>query len=290
MMMPKSDSGRRLLVLGSTGMLGQELTIRAIRLGFQVKGIARQGADYNLDITDDQALFHVLNELNPDIIINTIAIVDLAFCEENKARAYLVNTRVSGVLVDYATQRNAYLIQISTDHYYTGDKNRKHNEDDKITLVNEYARTKFLAEALCSLHDKSLIIRTNIVGYRSRPGSPTFLEWIVDALSQKKHMVLFDDYYCSTISVAQCSRILFDLINLNASGVINIGSRDVFSKKDFIEAFAKKKKYVIQDYEIGSVRQLKGVKRAESLGLDVSRAEAVLGYRMPEFIEVIEVV
>jgi dTDP-4-dehydrorhamnose reductase len=275
------------LLIGSTGMLGKAFREAATDRGNEIIGIARSGADINIDISDAHSLLNTLESVKPDIIINTVAIVSLEYCENHPSEAYLINTRPSAILAEYCRRNGVYLIHISTDHFFSGDKRAKHDEKSAVTLMNEYARTKYLAEKLVETYPDSLIIRTNIVGFKSSERSQSFVEWIIESLESGKSITLFDDYYTSSIDVCTLSRIILDLSAIGAKGLLNVGSRDVSSKKEFILQFASQFGYDISHTKTGTVKDLAGIQRCESLGLDVSNVEDIIGYRMPLLDEVI---
>ncbi|MBX9830427.1 sugar nucleotide-binding protein [Candidatus Babeliales bacterium] len=274
----------RLLVLGSTGMLGQALMKEAKVRNIEALGMADMGqADVLFDICNDAQLIKLIHDYQPTTIINTVAMVNLGVCEQDPGLAYRVNTRPAGILANMCRNYAIRLIHISTDHYYTGGADCKHNENGKISLLNEYARTKYLAECLALTYDNALVVRTNIVGFRQQPNSPTFVEWALKIIENDEPCVLFDDFYTSSIDVTQFSKALFDLLNKNTSGVINLACRDVSSKKDFILGLSSGLGKSLTKANSGSVikSSYQGVVRAESLGLDVGRAEAILGYQLP---------
>jgi len=275
------------LLIGSTGMLGKAFRKAVMDEGNEIIGIARSGADINIDISNADDLRKTLVEVKPDIIVNTAAIVSLEFCENHPSEAYLINTRPSAILAEYCRKKGVYLIHISTDHFYSGDERAKHNEKSAVTLMNEYARTKYLAEKLVETHSDSLIIRTNIVGFKVSTKAQSFIEWIIDSLKSGKSLTMFEDYFTSSIDVCTLSRVILDLSNLRVKGLINVGSRDVSSKKEFILQFASQFGYDISQAKTGTVKDLTGIQRGESLGLDVSNAERLLGYKMPVMDEVI---
>jgi dTDP-4-dehydrorhamnose reductase len=278
----------KVLLFGATGMLGKALYGTAKSRNHSITGVARSGTDSAVDIRNEGELRKLIANQEPDIIINTVAITNLDYCERNPQEAYLINTRPLSFLADLAKEYGIYLIQISTDHFYTGDGPESHDENCPVTLVNEYARTKFLAECLTRTYEKSLVVRTNIVGFRGINENPTFIEWCINMLINKTPAVLFDDFYTSSIDVRTFSEILFDIADKKITGLLNVSSRDVTSKKLFIEALAIGLNLDTSHTTSGSVHGLKGVRRAESLGLDVNKAEAILGYRMPGLREVIE--
>lgn len=277
----------KVLVIGSTGMLGQALICEMKKRGIDVIGIARSGADISCDIVDDRTLSNIILSIKPQIIINSAAIVSLAKCEERPDHAYLINARSASIIAEISLKTGIYFIQISTDHYYTGDCNIKHTEEHPIRLINEYARTKYTAERFALTNPNALVIRTNIVGFRNKIETATFVEWAIQNIENNSPMTLFDDYFISSINVTQFSSALLDIIEINHTGVLNVASREVFSKKTFICALANKMGYSLTNVKIGSVFDAGNASRAESLGLDVGKAETILGYELPTLDEVI---
>lgn len=278
----------KILLLGSTGLLGQALNKEAKKRNLNIVGVAHSNADYNLDITNDKELSLLIKEQSPDIIINTCAIVNHKLCDEDTKLAYDVNARPSAILSNLADEMGFYYIFISTDGYYNGDKDKKHSVNDKIWLLNEYARTKYAGECLTLTNKNALVIRTNIIGFKGRENQPTFLEWVINSLKEQAEMTLFDDYFTSSITVTQFSKALFDLIEKKPAGVLNLASSQVSSKKEFIEEVAKELNFSLSNAKTGSVSSLTTSRRADSLGLDVSETEKLLGYNLPNLKAVVE--
>ena len=272
----------KVLLLGSTGMLGQAIRKNFSIAGITVYGVATKSADYNFDLTNKKMLSKCFSEIKPDIMINAAANIDLNFCEENPQMAYMINSHLVGNLVEQCLLYNTYMIHISTDHYYVGDGRKKHKETDGICLVNEYARTKYLGECLALLSDNALVVRTNIVGYRGNKSKLTFFEWVIQSLLEKHKLTLFNDFYTSSMTVNQLAQVLLDVIPIHPTGIVNIASSEVMSKKEFILGIAEYLNFH-PHYIQGSVHDIIGVHRADSLGLDVSLAEELLGYELPDF-------
>lgn len=282
--MPKTDS---VLLIGATGLLGKAL-IRELRSrDIPVVGVARSEADLCLDIQNDQALKEAIHGQKFSVMINACAIVNHQLCESDPGLAYRVNARPCTLLADLARETGAYYIFVSTDGFYHGHGRNKHTEQDNIVLLNEYARTKYCGERLTLLNSQSLVVRTNIVGFSGRPSQPTFVEWILQSIASNSFMTLFEDYYTSSLTVAHFSKALCDLLGARPSGVLNLASSEVSSKAEFIKKFLEVFGLSYSHFRTGSVNELKGAKRADSLGLDVTRAQNLLGYRLPNLDEVI---
>ena len=280
-----SVSPQRILLLGATGLLGQALVHEAQVRGVAVIGIARRGCEHSLDLADGRQILELMELTAPDIVINAAGLTNLDTCEQAPAQAYAVNARAVSLVAESCRRLGCRLIQVSTDHYYTGDCDGVHDEEAQINLVNEYARTKFAGEAFALTVPDALVIRTNITGRRDW-AEPTFFEWAVNSLHSRAPLSLFDDYFTSTIDVASLGRAIFDLADARASGVINVASRQVASKREFVEAIARALCIDLDWATTTSVAKL-AVPRAESAGLAVSRAEAILGYALPDLSAVV---
>ncbi len=277
-------------LLGSTGLLGRSIskTFSACDT-IQLFEVSRENKNYSLDITDDKALIEFFEKHTFDIVINTVAIVNHELCEQNIELAYRVNARPSSILAYLSKKYNFKYIYISTDAYFNNDTNKKHDENAKVCLLNEYARTKYAGELFALTNPQSLAIRTNIVGFKGQKNNPTFVEWVIQTLKNQEEVTLFDDYFTSSISVFQFSQILLDILSHNICGVLNIASSEVFSKKDFIEKLAKEFNFSLSSTKTGKVSSISSSfsQRGNSLGLDVQKAENILKYSLPNLNSVI---
>lgn len=268
------------MIIGGTGLLGQALTAEARRRAMHPVTVARRGADLDIDIADAEALRAAIAMEHPGIVVNAAAVTDLNVCESDPGGAYVVNARAPAVIAEACRAIGARFVQISTDHFYTGDGAAAHGEDAPVRLVNDYARTKFAGEASALAWPETLAVRTNFTGVRGWPDRPTFLEWAMTALETRSEMSLFEDYHTSTIDAGSLARAIFDLVEQGAIGVLNVASREVASKHAFVGRLAEEAGIDLDWATAGSVRSL-ATPRAESAGLDVSKAERSLGYQLP---------
>lgn len=278
----------KVLLFGSTGMLGQALVIELKKRNVTLYTASRENADFKVDFANKDSIETVLYKVKPDVIINTVANVNLQECENNPSIAYMINARAVSILAEYSLQHSTYLIQISTDHYYLNDHTKLHDELYPVRLVNEYARTKYAGECFALSSPKSLVIRTNIVGYRNKTNQPTFVEWVIKSLTNKESIILFNDFYTSSISVTQLSVILYDLLMKNVYGIFNIASKNVFTKQQFVQALSEKFDLDMSNSNTGSIHKNTQLIRADSLGLNVEKVEHVLGYEMPNLEQVVQ--
>jgi dTDP-4-dehydrorhamnose reductase len=274
-----------LLVFGATGLLGQAIVAEAKRRGVQALGAARKGADFDVDLTNMVQVAELFALVSPTRVINAAANTNLDSCEQDPGGTYLINALAVALIAEQCRTSGASLVHVSTDHFFTGDGPRAHAEDSAVTLVNEYARSKYAGEGFSRNLPGSLVIRTNITGFRGWVGQPTFAEWAVDAILNRRPLKLFDDFYTSTIDADSFSRHLFNLFDTGAVGVINLASSTVSSKSEFVRELAAAFGIRLDWATVASVRDMPTA-RAESAGLDVSKAERLLGYPLPTLREV----
>lgn len=226
------------LIIGSQGMLGKML-VKEFSKCFLVKTVARNGADINIDLASNlDTLKNHINSQNYDVIINAAAIVNLEYCENHPDYAYLINTRLPALLSEWSEGISAYFIHISTDHYFA-DKEKYHKENAEVKILNEYARTKYLAERLVLLNKEALVIRTNLVGFRNQKDRKTFVEWVIDEIRQNSNINGFTNVYTSSLDVKSFAVLLRDIIsNKRLMGLYNIASQTCISKYEFIYKLA----------------------------------------------------
>jgi len=273
----------RILILGGTGLLGRALCAEAKRRGHEPHSAARSNADYTLELCEEDSLASVLAKAKPDMVINAAALVDLAACEADPVRADHINARPARVLARWSHKSAKPFVHISTDHFFDGDGNAKHDEQAALVLCNAYARSKYAGEQHALAAPLALIVRTSIAGFH--PDRRGFAQWALDSLQNHKSLTLFGDFYGSIIDTPTFSTALFNLIEQKQTGLINLASRDVSSKKEFILGMAAAAGIKADGAKTGSVSALVP-RRARSLGLDVKLAEQKLGYALPGRAEV----
>ena len=273
------------LLLGNTGLLGQAMAKELRGRNIRVHEAARRGSASHLNVEDLPSLSALLAEASPDIVINCVALVDIDACERDPGRAWRVNGRPLAVLADWAATHDRPLLHVSTDQYFLRGGNHPHDEAAPVTLINEYARTKFAGEALALTAPQALVLRTAIVGIRKWP-MRTFAEWAIDVAEKDQAVQLFADAFTSAIDVATFAKASLDLLDGGARGLFNLASREVYSKERFVHEIAAQMGRRLSNATTGSVSVLP-TRRANCLGLNVRRAQQRLDYELPDLHQVI---
>ena len=275
------------LVIGGYGLVGSYMTRALKKHGYLPVRASRNSKEFPIDISqaNGTSVEQALQSIRPSLVVNCAAIVDISACEKNPRIARSVNTDGARNVADACEAQGCTLIHISTDHYYTSGGDRLHNETDSIDLVNEYSKSKREGEIAVLETTEALVVRTNTTGFRYTPGSMTFIEWLLENITQDKEASLFRDYFTSTIDCHSLAHACLELVQRGGRGIFNVGSRSCCSKYEFARIFATALGVDSMNMSPGSVNSL-GTRRAASLGLDCGKVEDFLGRKMPTHQEV----
>ncbi len=154
-----------ILVTGANGQLGTALRevpkVQGDRWVFtdvtQLPGVET----VFLDITDRDAVRIVCDSEQVDVIVNCAAYTNVDKAEDDQSTADLLNRQAPANLAAAAAERNAFLIHISTDYVFRGDKSVPYAETDETDPTGVYGVTKLAGErAVLESGCKHLIFRT----------------------------------------------------------------------------------------------------------------------------------
>jgi len=133
----------RILLLGKTGQVGQELATLLDGMG-QLTSLDRQ----HLDLSHPDEICRVIRSVGPDLIVNAAAYTAVDRAESDEPAARAVNAVAPGIMADEAKQLGALLVHYSTDYVFDGAKRTPYDEEDPPNPINAYGRTKLEGEQL----------------------------------------------------------------------------------------------------------------------------------------------
>ena len=146
-----------ILLTGSHGQLGWEVARRAAAAGFSCHGVDRE----DLDITDRDAVFRLVAELRPAVIVNAAAYTAVDKAESDEAAAFAVNRDGPAHLAEACAAAGIPLIHVSTDYIFDGSKADPYSEDDPVAPLGVYGVSKLAGEeAVRRLCPQHIILRT----------------------------------------------------------------------------------------------------------------------------------
>ena len=167
--------GEKIVIIGKTGLLAKSMINYLKSFKQNIVIFSPNYGPHKIDITNKELLINSLNKVEPDLIINCSGNVNLEFCEKYPEKAWNVNTIAVGHIISWIKDRKCKYIGISTDQLYNQNNSA---ENAEIFIKNQYAASKYCAENLALSYKNSLIIRTNIIGFRGQKNL-TFFEYKV---------------------------------------------------------------------------------------------------------------
>lgn len=176
----------KILSFAKNGQLGWELQRTLAPLG---KVIA---LDYpEVDFTHPESLRALVEQTNPDIIVNPAAYTAVDRAESEPETAYLVNSQSVAVLAQEAAKRRVPFIHYSTDYVFDGTKGNPYIESDETNPLNVYGHSKLEGEqAVLEAGGVGIILRTSWV-YSLRQGG--FVSKVLQWARQQETMCIVDD-------------------------------------------------------------------------------------------------
>ena len=154
----------KILLFGRDGQLGTHLNeiLVAESLSDNVELSAYALEDLDLSHLDE--LRDVINEEQPDLIINAAAYTAVDKAEADADLAAMVNAKAPEVMAKAAAALNAGIIHYSTDYVFDGTAKQPYSEVDQPHPESVYGQTKLDGEKAVLAHCKnSLVLRTSWV-------------------------------------------------------------------------------------------------------------------------------
>ena len=116
----------------------------------------------SLDITDTEAVRNMVQNFQPDAIVNAAAFTAVDKAEAHVGTAFAVNATAVHNLASAARACQARFIHISTDYVFDGTNKTPYKEQDYTNPQSVYGRTKVSGELLAlAANPDSVIIRTS---------------------------------------------------------------------------------------------------------------------------------
>ena len=159
----------KIMVLGAGGQLGKTFVDKLQKLEYNF--IAPQESES--DITQQQKIASLINEEQPDTIINCAAYNAVDVAEKNSKIAYLVNSEAIGNLAAVCFEKNIKLVHYSSDYIFDGTKDGFYSEEDPPNPLNVYGKSKLEGEMQLRQNTRTyLLFRLSwVIG----PGEQNFL-------------------------------------------------------------------------------------------------------------------
>ena len=261
---------KKVLVLGSTGMLGHIVhyfldstnKYDLYNLSFRNKLNSKTIIE---DVSDQEKLSNLINEISPDVIINCIGIL-IKGSNENIKNAIYLNGYFPHWLKGVCKEINCKLIHISTDCVFSG-KNGGNDENSIKDAIDDYGKTKSLGEFDSFNH---LCLRTSIIGPELKQNGEGLMHWL---FNQQGKINGFKNVFWSGVTTLELAKAIHFSIENNISGLWNVTNEEAISKFDLLKTIIK----------IFSIKKLKLEPNTDKLSDKSLKSIRGIEYKVPSY-------
>lgn len=211
----------KILLLGQDGQVGWELK-RSLQCLGEIVALGRQGQGVLVgDLADLPGLQRTLEMVKPDFIVNAAAYTAVDKAEAEQALAFCINAEAVGVLAEYAASSGCWLIHYSTDYVFPGEGCAPWVEQDTVSPLNVYGRSKLEGErAIQHSGCNHLIFRTSWV-YGTRGNN--FAKVMLRLASERQKLQVVSDQVGAPTGAELIADVTAHALKAAASGDIDSG-------------------------------------------------------------------
>lgn len=243
----------RVAITGAAGLFGCGL-VNVFGKAHEIFPLTRSDAD----ITRSEEIRAAFAHIKPDVVVHPAGIPDLDICEDDPAKAFLVNYHGTRYVVEAAREAGASVAYISTDAVFDGKKTEPYTETDATIPPTVYGRTKLRGEQVVKLLPAHWIFRVSVL---FGPGKSNFVDKGLRKLTAgESYSVASDQIGSATYTVDAAAKIM-EVVEARRYGLYHLSNSGACSR-----------------YELA-------VKAAEFAGLDpkgiTGKPDAEMGRRTP---------
>ena len=211
----------KILLTGSSGLLGHAYAQAAVRRGHSVTALYNQNrpiADgltrtIQLDASQPEMLTNIAIEMWPDVIVNCAAISNPTSVEADAMQAEKINVALPRLLAQLSTHLGARLLHVSTDMVFDGQSEQPYRSTDMPAPTNLYGQTKLMAEREVLEHNTEdpVVLRIPILMGNSPSGHRSLHENLIAAIRAGEKPKLYCDEIRQPCSASNVAEVLLEL-------------------------------------------------------------------------------
>lgn len=221
----------KILITGANGMVARALIDYCGVIGDTVAAYTRQ----ELDISDRDAVFSVLERERSDAVINCAAYTNVDGAENNQDSCYAANAFGVENLALAAKTIDCGFITISTDYVFDGDKSGFYTQRDTPNPQSVYAKAKLEGEIRArNAYSRSIIVRS---GWIYGAGGTNFLSVMDKLLAEGKQIKVISDSYGTPTFADDLAKRLRELAELDLPCIFHVTNSGAGTS---YEGFARK--------------------------------------------------
>ena len=263
-------------VTGAAGLIGGYLLKTAGRWApqWEVRGLIRADAD----LTDAAQVHTLWQRHRPDLIIHCAALSRTGACEQDPAKARLINVDATKRLADLADEIS--FIFLSTDQVFDGLKGQ-YVETDQVNPLNVYGQTKAEAERAVLENRKHTVMRIALTAGMSPTRDRSFVEDMVRAAGKGTTLTLFTDEFRCPITAGAVARALWEFAAKPGPGLYHLSGRDRLSRWEIGTLLTHWYPELASAIQPGTLADYQGPPRPPDLSLCSDKIQALLSFTLP---------
>lgn len=195
----------RLLITGAGGMLGVDVCRAGEEAGHELIALSRA----DLDIRDSAAVRAAVTRHSPHVVVNCAAYTDVDGAESDE-RADQVNAQAPAVLAAATAEHQAWILHVSSDYVFAGDKRVPYVESDPARPLSRYGASKLDGErgVARAAPEQHTIVRSSwLFGASGR----CFPDTMLRLASERDELRVVDDQVGCPTFTGHLARALIDL-------------------------------------------------------------------------------
>jgi dTDP-4-dehydrorhamnose reductase len=291
------EAGRvalKFLITGASGLYGSKLAKLALEKNIEVyssdiQNISAVGNFVKLDISGKEQVDEAFKKIKPDVVVHAATLTDVDKCETNKELAWKINVEGTKNIVQAASVAGSFLIYISTDYVFSGEKGH-YKETDVPDPINYYGLTKLKAEEQVKTQPEYFIGRPSVI-YGSTPaaGKVNFALWLMETLGKGEHVKIVTDQWNTPTLNTNLAEMTLEVTERKLTGTYHLCGATRVSRFEFAQqiadAFGLDKSLI--DPALSS-QFTWPAKRPTDSSLDTSKAQQTLKNKPLEMVEALK--
>ena len=217
----------KFLITGASGQLGYDVKLELLTIGYY--DILSPSSSV-MNLRNKDSVRDTILDYKPDIVFHCAAYTAVDKAEDERELCSDVNINGTKYIVDACSEVGAKLIFISTDYVFDGSKDGFYLEDDKVSPVNYYGKTKWLAEENVRGYDNHIITRISwVFGINGN----NFVKTMLKLSDTRDEISVVSDQIGSPTYTKDLSKVLVDMALSDKKGTYHVTNDGTCSWYEF---------------------------------------------------------
>jgi len=283
-----------LLITGSSGLVGSRF-VEIYQSEFEFESLDLKN---NMDITDVAKVNQVIGLSRAQTLIHLAAFTDVSRAWKEKGNknglVYKVNVLGTKNIVEACKKHQKYLIHISTDFVFDGQKPEPYKEEDQKNPVEWYGQTKAEAEEIIEQSGvKYAIFRLSFPFRAEHELKKDLVRKIIDKIESNNLPPQFDDILITPTFIDDIAQAFNLAVEKHPEGIYHCVGSDNLSAYNLslmiAEVFGLDKDQV-QKGSFKDYLKVDSRPRQQYLALDNTKIQKELGFKFHALSEALKIV